>query len=224
LNATSSSIIAGPDTRENRVVDHDEEFYNEEVQEEFDPQPRNRAEWHAQLKDGFEKSGVVFTEGIPLNLRDAFERLFGGVTPIPAGFSIVVNKGTDFAVSHEGADAVNKLYSDALALEVSSRYYRGVQTYDEALKAFFEAREVFFTKAAEDDMAYYDPEMDRWVVSGLDPKALRPLMAISLWKMVKVGDEWVVSSEDPNKGAFNKLDTRVKQVKALVDAYSKLGL
>jgi len=218
LNATCSSIIAGPDTRGS----HEAEFF-EEVEEEV-AQPRNRDEWHAALKDGFEKGGAVFTQGIPLNLRDAFTRLFGGVTPIPAGFKIVVNKGTDFAVSHGGPDAVNKLYSDALALKISRRYYHGTQAREEALKSFFQAREEFFTAAEEDGMAYYDAEADAWIADDLDPKALRPLMAISLWKMTKVGEQWVPSGKEPTVLDFMRFKARVANVEALVEAYSKLGL
>lgn len=224
LNATCSSIIAGPDTRGSHDAEVEAEFF-EEVHEEVEVQPRNRDEWHAALKDGFEKGGCKFTHGIPLNLRDAFVRLFGGVTPIPAGFKIVVNKGTDFAVSHGGPDAVNKLYSDALALEVSRRYYHGTQTRDEALKSFFEAKDKFFAAAEQDGMAYYDPEGDRWVADGLDPKALRPLMAISLWKMVKDGDQWVVNTDkDPNVLDYMRFNQRIANVEAMVEAYSKLGL
>ena len=223
LNATCSSIIAGPDTRGGHDVELEAEFF-EEVHEEVEVQPRNRDEWHAALKDGFEKGGCKFTQGVPVDLRDTFVRLFGGVTPIPADFKIVVNKGTDFAVSYEGPNAVNKLYSDALALEISRRYYHGTQTRDEALKSFFEARDEFFAAAEEDGMAYYDPEGDSWIADGLDPKALRPLMAISLWKMSKVGEQWVSSGKEPGILDYMRFKTRIANVEAMVEAYSKLGL
>jgi hypothetical protein len=223
LNATCSSIIAGPDTRGSHNAEAEAEFF-EEVHEEVEVQPRNRDEWHAALKDGFSKDGCKFTQGVPVNLRDAFVRLFGGVTPIPADFKIVINKGTNFAVSYDGPDAVNKLYSDVLALQVSRRRYHGTQTREEALKSFFEAREEFFTAAQEDGMAYYDAETGAWIADGLDPKALRPLMAISLWKMSKVGEQWVPSGKEPTILDFMRFKARVANVEALVEAYSKLGL
>ena len=168
LGATCSSIIAGADTRGGAESDSqwgDQEWGGVDLGDESadyseptEPTPRNRDEWHASFLDGLEKSGVTFTQAIPENLRGTFHRLFGGVTPIPGDFAIISNKGSDFEVRHTGSDAVTKLYSQALALEVSKDFFQGRQTLEEATSSFFQAREIFFRRAADDDMAYWDEE------------------------------------------------------------------
>jgi hypothetical protein len=215
LGGTCSSLLAGEDTREE--VAEPDEFGEVEVTRS---QPMSKGAWHATLLEG----KVGMTLEVPQNLHHRFTQLFGSVTPIPASFTIILHKGMKFERTFEGANAVGKLYSDALALRVSQRFFSGTQTLEQATKDFFDARQEFFALAAQDDMAYWDEEANAWQFDPtFDERALRPLMALSLWKQEKVNGSWVVVKE-PDVMSTIGLQRRKQEVLVRNESYSQLGL
>jgi len=218
LGGTCSSLLVGEDTRELTPTGELDTMGDAIVELAL---PKTKAEWHAHLVEG--RPGRTLT--IPEGIHDSFKGLFGMVTPLPSDFTIVVGKGTKWETSFTGEQAVGKLYSDALALRIASSYPL-TKDLKEAKEHFFDARRRFLSHAESDGLCQYNPETNSYdsFHPMLDTKALRKLMALSMWKMqpTESGD-WVIAGE-PDAFSFMALQQRKTTIEARNEAYSNIGL
>lgn len=218
LGGTCSSLLVGEDTRELTPTGELDAMGDAIVELSL---PKTKAEWHAHLVEGRPNRTLTIPEGI----HDSFKGLFGMVTPLPADFTIVVGKGTKWETSYEGEQAVGKLYSDALALRIASSYPL-TKDLKKAKEDFFAARRRFLSHAETDGLCRYNPETDDYdsFHPMLDSKALRKLMAVSMWKMsITESGDWVVAGE-PDVFSFMALQQRKATIEARNEAYRNIGL
>jgi hypothetical protein len=218
LGGTCSSLLVGEDTREMVATGEIDAMGDAIVELSL---PKTKAEWHAHLVEG--RPGRTLT--IPEGIHNSFKGLFGMITPLPADFTIVVGKGTKWETSYEGEQAVGKLYSDALALRIASSYPL-TKDLRKAKEDFFDARRRFLSHAETDGLCQYNPETDSYDSFDpmLDTKALRQLMAISMWKMEMNSEgQWVVAGE-PDVFSFMALQQRKATIEARNESYRNIGL
>ena len=218
LGGTCSSLLVGEDTRELTPTGEFDAMGDMVVELSL---PKTKAEWHAHLLEGRRDRTLTINEGI----HDSFKGLFGMITPLPADFTIQVNKGTEWESTFAGEQAVGKLYSDALALYIASSYPL-TRNLNKAKEDFFAARNRFLSHAQTDGLCRYNPETDSYdnFHPMFDHKALRRLMAISMWKMsMTESEQWVVAGE-PDAFSFMALQQRKSTIEARNEAYRNIGL